>query len=129
VFSRAVPANAWRARRREWLGKGRFDGIFFVDLPDHGARAEIFRLHLEKRRVEWSTFSLDRLAAASAGFSGAEIEQAIVSALYAAHAGKSVVGEEMLLAEMRNTRPLSVLMSEQVESLREWAKTRTVPAD
>ena len=122
-------ANAVQELPPELLRKGRFDEIFFVDLPDHAARAEIFRLHLEKRRVDWNTFSLDRLAAASAGFSGAEIEQAVVSSLYAAHAEKATVGEEMLLTEMRNTRPLSVLMAEQVEALREWAKTRTVPAD
>ena len=122
-------ANQVQELPPELLRKGRFDEIFFVDLPDHAARAEIFRLHLEKRRVEWNTFSLDRLAAASAGFSGAESEQAVVSSLYAAHAEKATVGEEMLLTEMRNTRPLSVLMAEQVEALREWAKTRTVPAD
>lgn len=122
-------ANAVHDLPPELLRKGRFDEIFFVDLPDHATRDEIFRLHLDKRRVDWSAFSLDRLSAASAGFSGAEIEQAIVSALYAAHAGKTVVSEASLLEELRGTRPLSVLMAEQVESLREWAKTRTVPAD
>ena len=69
------------------------------------------------------------LSEASAGFSGAEIEQAIVSALYAAHADKLIVDEARLLGEIRGTRPLSVLMAEQVEALREWAKSRTVPAD
>ncbi len=122
-------ANAVQDLPPELLRKGRFDEIFFVDLPDNAARAEIFRLHLDKRQVNASTFSLERLAAASAGFSGAEIEQAVVSALYSAHAEKATVSEDMLLAEMRGTRPLSVLMAEQVEALREWAKTRTVPAD
>jgi hypothetical protein len=87
------------------------------------------RLHLEKRRVDWGTVSLRNLADASAGFSGAEIEQAIVSALYAAHADKLPVDEARIISEIRNTRPLSVLMAEQIEGLREWAKTRTVPAD
>ena len=122
-------ANAVDQLPPELLRKGRFDEIFFVDLPSAGARGEIFRLHLEKRKVDWSGFSLDALADASAGFSGAEIEQAIVSALYGAHAERMPVDERRLLAEIRGTRPLSVLMAEQVEGLREWARTRTVPAD
>ena len=122
-------ANAVDQLPPELLRKGRFDEIFFVDLPGAGARGEIFRLHLDKRKVDWSEFSLDALAEASTGFSGAEIEQAIVSALYAAHAERLPVDEARLLAEIRGTRPLSVLMAEQVEGLREWARTRTVPAD
>jgi hypothetical protein len=122
-------ANAVHDLPPELLRKGRFDEIFFVDLPAAGARGEIFRLHLEKRKVDWSEFSLDALAEASAGFSGAEIEQAIVSALYAAHAERLPVDEARLLGEIRGTRPLSVLMAEQVEALREWARSRTVPAD
>ena len=122
-------ANAVQELPPELLRKGRFDEIFFVDLPDINARADIFRLHLEKRRVDWSTFSLSALSEASTGFSGAEIEQAIVSALYAAHADKLIVDETRLLGEIRGTRPLSVLMAEQVQALREWAKSRTVPAD
>ncbi|MEO7251932.1 MAG: AAA family ATPase [Arenimonas sp.] len=122
-------ANAVQELPPELLRKGRFDEIFFVDLPDHSARAEVLRIHFEKRRVDWSAFSLDKLAGACAGFSGAEIEQAIVSALYAAHADKVAVDEPRVLAEMHGTRPLSVLMAEQVEGLRDWAKSRTVPAD
>jgi hypothetical protein len=113
----------------ELLRKGRFDEIFFVDLPDHAARAEVFRLHLAKRKVDFGEFSLNALAEASEGFSGAEIEQAVVSALYAAHADGTPVDEPKLIAEIRATRPLSVMMAEQVQGLREWAKTRTVPAD
>ena len=63
------------------------------------------------------------------GFSGAEIEQAVVSALYAAHAAQAPVDEARVLEEVRNTRPLSVLMAEQVNALRDWARSRTVPAD
>ena len=121
-------ANAVQALPPELLRKGRFDEIFFVDLPDHATRGELFRLHLSKRKVEWSGFSLSTLAEASNGFSGAEIEQAIVSALYAAHAEKVPVDEKRLIAELKNTRPLSVLMAEQINGLREWASTRTVPA-
>lgn len=122
-------ANAVMDLPPELLRKGRFDEIFFVDLPTAAARGEIFRLHLDKRKVDWNGFSLNTLAEASDGFSGAEIEQAIVSALYAAHAERVPVDEPRLLAEIRGTRPLSVLMAEQVEGLREWARTRTVPAD
>ncbi|MBB5015492.1 AAA family ATPase [Rehaibacterium terrae] len=113
----------------ELLRKGRFDEIFFVDLPDAATRAEIFRIHLEKRQVDWGAFSLISLADASAGFSGAEIEQCVVGALYAAHAAASPVSEALLLEEIGGTRPLSVLMAEKVEALRAWARERTVPAD
>ena len=122
-------ANAVQQLPPELLRKGRFDEIFFVDLPDHGARAEVFRLHLAKREVDWEGFSLSTLAEAADGFSGAEIEQAIVSALYSAHADGVPVDEARVLHEVRSTRPLSVLMAEQVQALREWARERTVPAD
>jgi len=122
-------ANAVLELPPELLRKGRFDEIFFVDLPSADARAEMFRLHLDKRRVASSGFTLGTLATASDGFSGAEIEQAIVSALYTAHAENRPVDEACLLGELRNTRPLSVLMAEQVQGLREWARSRTVPAD
>jgi hypothetical protein len=122
-------ANAVQQLPPELLRKGRFDEIFFVDLPDAPTRGEIFQLHLDKRKIDWSAFSLAHLSDASAGFSGAEIEQAIVSAMYSAHADLGVVDEARLLEEIRNTRPLSVLMAEQVQALRHWASTRTVPAD
>ncbi|KFN52065.1 hypothetical protein N790_12990 [Arenimonas malthae CC-JY-1] len=122
-------ANAVHDLPPELLRKGRFDEIFFVDLPDHAARAEIFRLHLARREVAWEGFSLSALADAADGFSGAEIEQAIVSALYAAHADGVPVDEARVVQEIRNTRPLSVLMAEQVQALRDWARGRTVPAD
>ncbi|MEO8159920.1 MAG: AAA family ATPase [Arenimonas sp.] len=122
-------ANAVQQLPPELLRKGRFDEIFFVDLPDAAARGLIFQLHMDKRKVDWSGFSLASLADASAGFSGAEIEQVVVSALYAAHADRVPVDEARLLAEIAGTRPLSVLMSEQVSGLRHWAATRTVPAD
>jgi hypothetical protein len=122
-------ANAVQQLPPELLRKGRFDEIFFVDLPDAATRGEIFQLHLDKRKVDWSAFSMGALADASAGFSGAEIEQVVVSALYSAHADGGVVDEPRLLQEIRGTRPLSVLMAEQVQQLRHWASSRTVPAD
>jgi len=121
-------ANEVQELPAELLRKGRFDEIFFVDLPDAATRAVVFRLHLDKRKVDRSGFSLDALAAASEGFSGAEIEQAIVSALYTAYAGKRPLDQDCLLSELHDTRPLSVLMAEQVQALRGWAQNRTVPA-
>jgi len=113
----------------ELLRKGRFDEIFFVDLPSANARDEVFRLHFEKRKIAWEGFELNALVSASAGYSGAEIEQVIVSALYAAHAEAVPLAQTHLLEAIGGTRPLSVLMAESVQGLREWARTRTVPAD
>jgi SpoVK/Ycf46/Vps4 family AAA+-type ATPase len=112
----------------ELLRKGRFDEIFFVDLPDAATRAEIFALHLDRRKLPREGIDLSALAAASEGFSGAEIEQVIVSALYATHAAQTGIDTHALVQAVRDTRPLSVLMAEQVQALREWARSRTVPA-
>ncbi|NLG60078.1 MAG: AAA family ATPase [Gammaproteobacteria bacterium] len=113
----------------ELLRKGRFDEIFFVDLPTAEVRTEVFSLHLARRGFEPAGFDLEALAAAAEGFSGAEIEQAVVSALYAAHAADRPLDGELVLEEIQATRPLSVVMREQVEGLRAWAAGRTVPAD
>ena len=113
----------------ELLRKGRFDEIFFIDLPGTEARDAIFRVHFDKRKLDRNDFDLDALVAASDGFSGAEIEQAIVAALYAAHADGVPLQQRHVLAELKATRPLSVLMAEPVQQLRDWAKTRTVSAD
>ena len=113
----------------ELLRKGRFDEIFFVDLPNAEARASLFAMHLRRRNIDTEGFDLPALAAAADGFSGAEIEQAIVAALYAAHATRLPLSDFQLRAELKNTRPLSVLMAEQVQELRDWASARTVPAD
>ena len=122
-------ANQVQELPAELLRKGRFDEIFFVDLPSAESRAELFALHLQRRSVEAEGFDFAALAAAADGFSGAEIEQAIVAALYAAHASGLPLSEFQLRAELKHTRPLSVLMAEQVQELREWAGPRTVPAD
>jgi len=122
-------ANDVTALPAELLRKGRFDEVFFVDLPDAATRAEIFRLHLARRDLREADYDIAALAAAADGFSGAEIEQVVVAALYVAAAGKSAPTQQHLLAEIRNTRQLSVLMAERVAALREWARERTVPAD
>lgn len=112
----------------EMLRKGRFDEIFFVDLPSVEVRAALFRLHLKKRGRDAAVFDLVKLAGASEGFSGAEIEQVIVAGLYTAFNAKQQLTTEILLVEIQGTRPLSVTRAEEVESIREWAKTRAVPA-
>jgi AAA+ superfamily predicted ATPase len=113
----------------ELLRKGRFDEIFFVDLPDAATRRDVLALHLRRRDLDPDGFDLDALAQASEGFSGAEIEQAIVAALYAALAADAPLSDATLHAELEQARPLSVLMAEQVAALRDWARERTVPAD
>jgi len=122
-------ANQVHELPAELLRKGRFDEIFFVDLPDADTRAQVLDLHLRRRGLDPAAFDVAALAQASDGFSGAEIEQAIVAALYAAHADGATLGDALLLAELRTTRPLSVVMREQVSALRAWASGRTVPAD
>jgi hypothetical protein len=113
----------------ELVRKGRFDEIFFADLPTPSGRADILAIHLRKRGLDPSAFDLPRLVAATDGFSGAEIEQGVVSALYAAYAMRQDASAAHLIAEFRKTRPLSVVMAERVAGLRHWAKDRTVAAD
>ncbi len=110
----------------ELLRKGRFDEIFFADLPDAAARAGILRIHLAKRGLDPAQFDLPALAAASEGFSGAEIEQAVISALYSASgAGENTSGRHVL-EQLKLTRPLSVIKAEAVEFVRAWAKERAI---
>jgi SpoVK/Ycf46/Vps4 family AAA+-type ATPase len=113
----------------ELVRKGRFDEIFFVDLPDREIRKSILQIHLGSREQPVEDFDLDRLADATAGFSGAEIEQAVVAALFAAHARNETLATKHILHEAHQTRPLSVVMAERVAALRQWAEGRTVSCD
>ena len=113
----------------ELIRKGRFDEIFFVDLPSPAVRSILFALHLKKRQRDPQSFDLARLAAASEGFSGAEIEQSISSALYTAFAARQQLSTDILVAELRSTQPLSVTRAEDVGAIREWARTRAIAAD
>ena len=113
----------------ELLRKGRFDEIFFVDLPAPTVRREIFAIHLAKRQLDVAAFDVDALVAASDGFSGAEIEQAVVAAQYEAHAAGRPLDTRLLVDELRGTRPLSVLRAEEIDALRDWAADRTVAVD
>jgi len=112
----------------ELIRKGRLDEIFFVDLPDATTRARIFDIHLRKRNLESAEFDLKRLAEGSQGFSGAEIEQAVVAALYLAREQNRPLDTGHLISELSQTRPLSRVMTEQVQALRAWARDRTVAA-
>ncbi len=122
-------ANDIEALPPEMLRKGRFDEIFFVDLPNLEARHQIFSIHLKKRKREPKQFDLDALAQSSQGYSGAEIEQAVISTLHDAFAAKQEMTTQHLLDALKNSPPLSITMSEKVQELREWAKGRCVPAD
>lgn len=127
VFLTAT-ANQIRELPAELLRKGRFDETFFVDLPDASTREQIFRIHLQRRKLPLAGFDLPDLAMASEGFSGAEIEQAIIAAQYAASADDARLEQSHVLTALSDTRPLSVMMAEQVSALRDWAAGRTVSA-
>ena len=101
-------ANDITAMPAELIRKGRFDEIFFVDLPRQKVRASIFAIHLTTRGQALKDFDIEKLASISKGFSGAEIEQAVVSALYAAHAKEQALSTTHLQQEIRQTKPLSV---------------------
>ena len=122
-------ANDITALPPELVRKGRFDEIFFVDLPAPPARLEILAIHCKKRGITLPDADMKALAARTEGFSGAEIEQAVVSALYTAHSNKQPVDGRCIAGEIAATRPLSVVMGEKIAELRQWAAERTVPAD
>jgi AAA+ superfamily predicted ATPase len=113
----------------EFLRKGRFDEIFFVDLPNPAARKSIFEIHLRKRGKTPDQFDLDDLVQVTDQFSGAEIEQVIVAGLYSAFSEKKPLTTAGLLAEVKATRPLAHTMAERVAWLRDWARERTVAAN
>lgn len=117
-------ANSISEMPPELMRKGRFDEIFFVDLPQPAERKEIFRIHLQARKREPEAFDLDKLAAATGGFSGSEIEQVIISAMYDAFTQGREIETGDMLKSIRDTVPLSQTMEEQIKELRDWAKTR-----
>ena len=112
----------------ELLRKERFDEIFFVDLPDTAARGAIWELHLAKRELSVSEHGMVHLVDASDGYSGAEIEAAVVGAAYRAFGAGRQLDEQDVLAEIEATDPLSVTRAEDVAGLRAWASNRAVAA-
>lgn len=121
-------ANDIAALPPELIRKGRFDEIFFVDLPSPTVREEIFRIHLHRRGLDPDGFELGEVSRLTDGFTGAEIEQVVVAATYSAGAVNESVQTRHLLEELSNTVPLSVTMAEQISALREWCRHRAVPA-
>lgn len=121
-------ANDVTALPPELLRKGRFDEIFFIDLPDKKERQDIFAIHLRKRKRDPSKFKLAELAAKTDGFSGAEIEQVVVGGLLAAFDEDRELKAADLVKEAASSVPLSVMMSEEIDELRTWAQLRARPA-
>lgn len=121
-------ANNIKMLPPELLRKGRFDEIFFVDLPSYEERKEIFTIHLKKRKRKPENFDLDLLARESENFSGAEIEQVIISALFDAFVENRDLNTEDILKNIKKTVPISITMKEAIEEIREWARNRTVMA-
>jgi SpoVK/Ycf46/Vps4 family AAA+-type ATPase len=121
-------ANRIESLPPELLRKGRFDEIFFIDLPSAEERREILRIHVQRRGRDVQAFDLDELVHLTDGFSGAEIEQAIVSALYHAFADGTDLTQPHVARAITETFPLSSTMAEEIARLRAWASTRTRPA-
>lgn len=124
-------ANDVTALPPELLRKGRFDEVFFVDLPNQGEREAILKIHLQRRELSAENLNITRLAELSDGFSGAELEQLVVSAVYHSYAEKgagqsgSTVDTRLIASLINDTQPLSVLMAENISGLRDWAQGRT----
>jgi SpoVK/Ycf46/Vps4 family AAA+-type ATPase len=121
-------ANRIDSLPAELLRKGRFDEIFFIDLPTAIERAQIFTIHLQRFGRNPDGFKVEELALRAEHFSGAEIEQVVVSGLYAAFAEGVELQQRHLVTALSETMPLAVTMREDIARLREWARTRTRPA-
>jgi hypothetical protein len=122
-------ANDIQSLPPEFLRKGRFGEIFFVDLPDGPTRADVFRIHLRSRGHDADAFDLLRLSEETAGFSGSEIEEVVVAALYTAFSAGTTLDTDALAREIAETRPLSVTMKEKIADMRRWAEGRAVRAN
>ena len=124
-------ANDVTALPPELLRKGRFDEVFFVDLPSQAEREAILGIHLKRRQLSTDNIDLSRLAELAVGFSGAELEQLIVSAVYHSYAETdsdqkdSTIDTQLIESLIQDTQPLSVLMAEKINGLRTWAQGRT----
>ena len=122
-------ANDIQALPPEFLRKGHFDEIFFVDLPDTETREQTFQIHLDSRGHDAGGFDLVTLAEQTEGFSGSEIEEVVGSALYPAFSNEGALDTEALAFEITATKPLSVTMAEKIQKMRDWAKERAVRAN
>jgi hypothetical protein len=122
-------ANDVQRLPAELLRKGRFDETFFVDLPDEATRAAILGIHLRKRKQAAEQFDLPLLARQSEGYSGADLEQVVVSALYSAFAADAPLTNGLLLDELKQTAPIVSTAREKIAAVRAWADGRTAPAN
>jgi len=111
----------------ELIRKGRFDELFFVDLPNQAERKQILSIQLAKRKRNPAEFDLQQVAAAARGYSGAELEAAVQTAMYAAYSDQQPLSSQALLDALRTTVPLSITRTEEIGELREWARHRAVP--
>src|SRR5437764_8572815 len=124
----AATANRIDLLPAEMIRKGRFDEVFFVDLPLEEERIEIFKIHLNRRGVDAATFDLEPLKQFTVGWAGAEIEQCVVSALTKAHlADRDLTGQDLISVAV-GIVPLSRTMSDQINHIRGWAFERAVRA-
>jgi ATP-dependent 26S proteasome regulatory subunit len=124
----AATSNNVKALPPELIRKGRFDELFFVDLPNTAERRAILALHLSRHKQNAATFDLDNLAAAAQGYSGAELDAAVQTAMYASFAGRNPLTTERVLQALQCTVPLSATRAEEIQALRRWAQHRAVPA-
>jgi SpoVK/Ycf46/Vps4 family AAA+-type ATPase len=124
----AATCNDVTALPPELIRKGRFDELFFVDLPNQVERKQIYSIQLAKRKRNPADFDLEQIATAAKGYSGAEIDAAVQGALYAAYSGKKPLSTQLLLDALTQTVPLSITRAEELSALRDWARTRAVPA-
>jgi len=122
-------ANDISALPPELMRKGRFDEVFFIDLPSQAAREQILEIHLQRRKQNPRDFNLTHLAELADNFSGSELEQVIISAMFASYHDGRNLQDGHIAAEIKKTQPLANLSSEKVRALREWAANRTVSAD
>jgi len=124
----AATCNKVSALPPELIRKGRFDELFFVDLPSQAERKQVFGIQLTKRKRNPADFGVDQVATAARGYSGAEIESVVQTALYAAYSQKQQLATQHLLEAIQSTVPLSTTRAEEIEALRDWARQRAVPA-
>jgi len=124
----AATCNNVNSLPPELIRKGRFDELFFVDLPNSAERSAIFAIQLARHKQNPASFDLERLASAAQNFSGAEIDAAVQTAMYAAYAAKKPVTTEGIIEALGETVPLSTTRAEQIQALRAWARQRAVPA-
>jgi hypothetical protein len=124
----AATANRINLLPAEIIRKGRFDQVFFVELPNEEERKEILGIHMRGQALDPGKYDLVLLASAARGWNGAEIEQAVISARIACNADRRPVEERDLLTSMGQIVPLSTTMSEQIKAIRSWARTRALPA-